>query len=271
MKKILVPIDFSKDSMNAFELAMGIAKSTESTLKFIHVRKQKEYANPFVIQGHEKSYKQKVIDFCNKILEEYKNGPDLDYLIKKGRIYQEVINLAKSEKSDLIVMGTHGVSGFEEFWLGSNSYKVVANSPCPVLTVRYGFQQKKIQRIILPIDAVSSTRQKIPFTAEIAAKTGATVHVVEIRTTKQENIKKRLEQYAKQAEDYLSNKNIPVVRDHLSGSDFTEMVINYAIHNKAQLISIVSARRGSPLSISTVSQQMVIHSLIPVLTIPSEK
>lgn len=269
MKKILVPIDFSKDSMNAFEFAMNLTRSTQSSLKFIHVRKQKEYANPFVIQGHEKSYEKKVIDFCNKILKENKNGLDLDYLIKTGKIYREIINLAISEESDLIVMGTHGVSGFEEFWMGSNSYKVVANSPCPVLTVRYGFQEKKIKGIILPIDAISNTRQKIPFTAEIAAKTGATVHVVEIRTTKQENIRKRLEQYAKQAEDYLSNQNIPVLRDHLSGSDFTDMVLKYAIHNDAQLISIVGARRGSPLSISTVSQQMVNHSLIPVLTIPS--
>jgi len=268
MKKILVPIDFSKDSMNALEFAQNIAKSTESSLKFIHVRKQKEYANPFVIQGLEKSYELKVIDFCNKILKEYKNGPDFDYLIKIGKVYREIISLAKSEKTDLIVMGTHGVSGFEEFWLGSNSYKVVVNSPCPVLTIRYGFKSKRIQRIVLPIDAVSSTRQKIPFTADLAAKTGATVYVVEVKTTKQENIKKRLDQYGKQSEDYLSTKNIPVIRDHLFGSDSAEMVIHYAIHNKAQLISIVGDRRGSPLNISSQVQQMVNHSPIPILTVP---
>jgi len=269
MEKILVPIDFSKNSMNAFELALNIARSTKSSLKFIHVRKQKDYANPFVIQGLEKSYEQKIIDFCNKILVEYKNRTNLDYLIKTGKVYKEVINLAKSDNTDLIVMGTHGVSGFEEFWLGSNSYKVVVHSPCPVLTVRYGFKQKKIRKIILPIDAVSNTRQKIPYTADIAAGTGAMVYIVEVRTTKQENIKKRLEQYANQAESYLSGKNIPVTRDHLFGSDFVEMVINYAIHNKAQLISIVSARKGSPLNINSVSQMMVNHSPIPILTVPT--
>jgi len=268
MKKILVPIDFSKDSMHAFEFALEIARSTESSLKFIHVRKQKEYANPFVIQGLEKSYEQKIIDFCNKILKEYKSGTDLDYLIRNGKIYKEVVNLAKSENTDLIVMGTHGVSGFEEFWMGSNSYKVVVHSSCPVLTVRYGFKQKKIRRIILPIDAVSNTRQKIPFTADIAAGTGAMVYIVEIRTTKQENIIKRLKQYADQAENYLLSKNITVARDHLFGSDFVEMAINYATHNKAQLISIVSARKGSPLTISSVSQLMVNHSPIPILTVP---
>ena len=268
MKKILVPIDFSKDALNAFEFANELAKVSKASLKFIHIRKQKEYANPFVLHGLEKSYQDKLTDFCDQIVEKYRDGIELKYSIKKGKVYKEVINIAKGEKSDLIVMGTHGVSGFEEFWLGSNSYKVVANSPCPVITVRYGFKQKKLERIILPIDAMSNTRQKIPFTADIAAKTGAKVYVVEIRSTKQENIKKRLEQYARQAEDYLSNKNIPVIRDQLDGSDFTELVINYAIHTESQLIAKVGPRKGSPLNMSSILQKMVNHSPIPILTVP---
>ena len=272
MKKILVPIDFSKDSMNAFELALSIAKSTESALKFIHVRKQKEYANPFVIQGHEKSYEQKVIDFCDKILVEHKNETDLDYLIKTGRIYREVINLAKSEKSDLIVMGTHGVSGFEEFWLGSNSYKVVSKSPCPVLSVRYGFKRKKIKKIILPIDAFVETRQKIPFTAEFASLLNAEVHIVDIRTTNQANIIKRLNNYADQAEKYFLKKNLKIIRQSEFGrSSISDQTISYAVHVHADLISISSGKRGAPLNISPVTQLMVNHSPIPILTVPPVK
>ena len=169
----------------------------------------------------------------------------------------------------MIVMGTHGISGFEEFWVGSNAYRVVCKAPCPVYTVRYGYKKLKIEKIILPIDAVRETRKKVPFTADLALNTGAEIHVIAVRETNRKDIILRLEKYVDQTEEYLKNRKIRVVTDSLKGSNISDITIAYAVHNHASLISIVSNQRGTPLNLylSTTAQEMVNHSPIPILSV----
>jgi len=273
MKSILVPIDFSKDSMNALEHAIAIANKVKSSVRVIHVRKDKKYDEPFIIKGKEKEYGSTVDDFCKELIEQnksrYKGGGTFDYLIKVGKIYKVISDQAIIDKAFLIMMGTHGVSGFEEFWLGSNSYRVVCKAPCPVITVRHGFKKMNINKIVLPVDAARETRKKVPFTADLAAALEAEVHVVSVRTTQKADIKKRLNNYVKQIGDYLEKRSIKIVTDELYGSDISDLTTSYGVHIGAELIAIMSNQRGTPLNmhISTAAQQMVNHSPIPVLCI----
>ena len=273
MKSILVPIDFSKDSMNALEHAIAMANKVKSSIRVIHVRKDKNYDEPFIIKGKEKEYGTTVDDFCKELIEQnrskYKGGGTFDYLIKVGKIYKVISDQAIKDKAFLIIMGTHGVSGFEEFWLGSNSYRVVCKAPCPVITVRHGFKKKDINKIVLPIDADRETRKKVQFNADLAAALEAEVHIVSVRTTQKADIKKRLNNYVKQTGDYLKKKGVKIVTDDLYGSDIADLTTSYGVHVRADLIAIMSNQRGTPLNmhISSTAQQMVNHSPIPVLSI----
>lgn len=273
MKSILVPIDFSKDSMNALEHAIAMANKVKANIRIVHVRKDKNYDDPFVIRGKEKEYGSTVDDFCKDLIEQYKpkyqGGGKLDYLIKVGKIYRVIADQAVKDKAFIIIMGTHGVSGFEEFWLGSNSYRVVCKAPCPVITVRNGFKKKSIDKIVLPIDASRETRKKVPFVTDLAVALEAEVHVVSVRTTQRADIIKRLGNYVKQIEDYLEKRNIKVVKKDLFGSDISDLTTSYGVHVGAELIAMMSNQRGTPLNmhISTTAQQMVNHSPIPVLSI----
>lgn len=273
MKSILVPIDFSKDSMNALEHAIAMANKVQSSVRVIHVRKDKNYDDPFIIKGKEKEYGNTVDDFCKELIKQnksrYKGGGIFDYLIKVGKIYKVISDQAMKDKAFLIIMGTHGVSGFEEFWLGSNSYRVVCKAPCPVITVRHGFKKNSVSKIVLPVDAARETRKKVPFAADLAAALEAEVHVVSVRTTQRADIKKRLNNYTNQIGDYLEKRGVKIVTDELYGSDITDLTTSYGVHIGADLIAIMSNQRGTPLKmhISTVAQQMVNHSPIPVLSI----
>jgi len=269
MKKILVPIDFSKDSMHALEHASTLTGKVDAGIRIIHVRKNKDYDRPFIIEGSEIAYEKTVRNFCEEIINKYKNKQNLDYVVARGKVYAKIIQRALKDKTDMIIMGTHGVSGFEEFWLGSNSYRVVCQAPCPVLTIQYGFRKKDITKIVLPINAYRETRQKVPFTTELAAMVGAEIHIVEVRSTNESGIKKRLKKYADQVYDYVTKRNIITVRDSLYGSSISDLTIAYAVHVGAELISIVTSQRGTPVNmrISTIAQEMVNHSPIPVLSI----
>lgn len=273
MKNILVPVDFSTGSMHALEHAIKIVNKIGGDLRILHVRKSKSYDKPFVLKGSEKSYSKTVDEFCNEILnyykKEYKAEGNFDYVITNGKIYKNVIDEAEKMDAGLIVMGTHGVSGFEELWVGSNAYRVVSKAAGPVLTIRHGFKRKNIKKIILPIDVYKNTRQKVHVVAELAKMFKAEVHVVDIRTSEKKDIVYRLKKYGDQAFEYLDKQKIKTIRKTRKGSNIVDAVIAYGYHINADLISITKIDRGTPgnQSISTNAQQMVNHSPIPVLSI----
>ncbi len=273
MKNILVPVDFSKGSMHAMEYAIKMVNKIGGDLRILHVRKLKSYDRPFILKGSEKSYSKTVDEFCNEImhhyLELYEGKGNFDYVITSGKIYRNVIDEAKKLDAGLVVMGTHGVSGFEELWLGSNSYRVVSKASCPVLTIRHGFKRKDVKKIILPIDIYKNTRQKVPVVAELAEKFKAEVHVVDVRTSDRKDIINRLKKYGDQAFEYIDKQGIKAKRKSIKGSEIADAIIAYGCHNNADLIAISKLDRGTPgnQSISSSAQQMVNHSPIPVLSI----
>ncbi len=273
MQNILVPIDFSKDSINALEHGLKLANVFNLDLRIIHVRKEKSYDAPFILKGKEKEYTKTTEEFCEEIIEkykrQYKGGGKFDYVIRTGRIYKAISDQAEKDDSLMIVMGTHGVSGFEEMWLGSNAYRVVCNAPCPVMTIRYGYRKRTISKIVLPIDARQDTRVKVPFVAFLAKAFKAEVHVIDVRVTSAKDVIARLKRYADQSAEYLEARGIKTVRDSFKGSSIADMTIAYAVHVEADLISIVSSHRGNPLGmyLSSEAQDIVNHSPIPVLSI----
>ena len=273
MKKILVPVDFSKGSMHALEYAIKMVNKIGGDLRILHVRKSKSYDQPFILKGSEKSYSKTVDEFCNEILhhylEQYEGKGSFDYVISSGKIYRSVINEAEKMGAGLVVMGTHGVSGFEELWVGSNAYRVVSKASCPVLTIRHGFKRKDIKKIILPIDVYKNTRHKVPVVAELAEKCKAEVHVLDVRTSDRKDIIYRLKKYGDQAFEYIDKQGIKTIRKATKGNNIVDAIVTYGCHINADLIAITKLDRGTPgnQSLSSAAQQMVNHSPIPVLSI----
>lgn len=273
MQNILVPVDFSKDSMNALDHGIYLANVLNLSLRVVYVRKDKNYDMPFVLADKDKAYSKTTEEFCEDIItrkkSKYKGKGTFDYVIREGRIYKGITDQAEKDHSLMIVMGTHGVSGFEEFWVGSNAYRVVCKAPCPVMTIRNGFRKKIIRKIVLPIDARMDTRVKVPFTCDLAKALKAEVHVIDVRETNNRDVMARLNRYADQSAEYLEKRGVKTIRASFKGGDIAELTYTYAVHIGAQLISMVSNHRGNPMRIylSNEAQEMVNHSPIPILSV----
>ena len=148
MKKILIPVDGSKASQIAAEKAVSIGKLLNADLTFVTVvnlPSEDKYSyfgmnveNAFVT--NRKEMLQKLIHEETRMLDIIVRGLDCSELhtIKKviiGKPAEEIVKLAAEEKFDLIVMGRRGFSGFERFFIGSITQKVIAAAPCPVMVV----------------------------------------------------------------------------------------------------------------------------------------
>ncbi len=272
MKKILVPIDFSKDSINALEHGIALAKGIGADVRIMYVKKFKKSQLPF-IEGLEEFQGRPIEDYLDHLIEKHKGElkGNLDYKVREGKVFREVSNQAKYDDSHLIMMGTHGISGFEELWLGSNAFRVVSNAECPVLTVRHGFGKRDIKKIVLPIDITKESRLKVPFVAELAQDLGAEVHIIAIRETNRPMIIKKLDTYTEQVQEYVEGKGVKCTKEVLFGSNLTDITIEYALSINADLIAIMTeqAENTKNIWLGPYAQQMVNHSPIPILTYPS--
>jgi nucleotide-binding universal stress UspA family protein len=200
-------------------------------------------------------------------------GGKLDFKTRKGKVYIEIAQQAKSSNADLIITGTHGVSGFEEFWIGSNAYRIVTNAPCPVITMRHDFIVGDIGKIVIPIDSSQETRQKIPVASQIAQLFNSEIHVLSLYSTPLKSVQKRVDNYAQQVIDYFEERKIRYVAVKMESDNITRSTIDYSESVGADLIAIMTEQETTTANIflGPYAQQMVNHSPVPVLSMRSKE
>ena len=169
----------------------------------------------------------------------------------------------------MIVTGAHGISGYEEYWIGSNASKIVTYSTCPVITLRHDFPEgRNINRILVPIDSSAETLQKLPFIAKLAASFDSEVHVVATHYSQLKSIQRIAENLADQASKYLEKHALKFVRDKIISNDISKTTIDYALNIDADLISIMTEQETpANILLGPHAQQLVNQSPIPILSI----
>lgn len=113
------------------------------------------------------------------------------------------------------------------------------------------------------------TRQKVVMTSEIAELFGAEVHVVEVSSTKNSKILRRLNAYSKQVTGYLRGRGLNVINDSIVGNNIADLTVDYAQSINAEMISIITEQGTSitNLILGNHAQQILNKSVIPVLNI----
>src|SRR5690554_6019559 len=141
MKKILVPVDFSKHSEHALEVAAAIAKKQNSEIVALHMMG----LNDAVVTRNqskevfEAMYYMRLAEkqFADLLSKEYLKGVKVSESVHNYINFNEINDIAKEMNIDLIVMGSHGTTGMKEVFVGSNTEKVVRTSEIPVLVIKH--------------------------------------------------------------------------------------------------------------------------------------
>lgn len=158
MKKVLVPVDFSEQSSNAFQFAIDLATKSAGEIKLLHV-----IPLPVLHDSRRMpvdAYRQPLIEelkrvahhnFCQLILEH--NGETLNIsadVVINDHIHQTISEYAKKENIDVVVIGTKGASGMREWLIGSNAEKIVRSSHVPVIAIKKYTKGTSIRNIVFP-------------------------------------------------------------------------------------------------------------------------
>jgi len=277
IKQILTPVDFSETSQEALDHAIFMAKIFNAKLFFVHVIEPSSYQFEM---SEMVTLNNKIKKLAYDKLDELATAVHVEHgiykpeiLIESGNISAQIVDAADKIRASIIVMGTHGVSGFAEFFIGSNAYKVVTQALCPVLTVQKHATRKGYQNIVLPVDDSHTSRQKVNHAVAFAKRYGSVVHVVELRPDNEPSTIHKFEVIKKQVNDYLDAYGIPKKNKTIIAGNVAKQAMKYANDNNCDLIMIMTEQDESltGLIVGPTAQQVVNHSHIPVLSITPEE
>ncbi len=270
MKSIIVGTDFSEGSYAALELAVDVANRMQCDILLVWVRREKMLFTGEQLDMLTNLAKDKLQALCERYASKMTAGRIHSRIIN-GKVSAAIAEVAKRELAPLIIIGTNGASGFEKYVIGSQAARIVQDSPCPVLTMRQGFDfHKRLERIVVPLRVNANSRQKVPPAASMAKIFGSEVHILGLLDLKEEE--SALRTYINQSTDFLEREGVPYHFEIRTYSTYSDTVLNYADEIKADLVIINTEqdRVISQLFLGTNAQQIVHKSQIPVLCIHPE-
>lgn len=273
-KIILVPVDFSEQSLVALHHAEVVTRAMSGELHVLHVMDEPGVLSTLFSDKDLDAATERVWEKMNQLTEKLAtNGLQVNSMVGKGKIYEEVVRVAELIGASFIIMGTNGADGLKKRFIGSNALRVVRESRIPVISIKGKPNQDGFKNIILPLDLTKETREKVNKAIELSRQFGATVHVVSILLTNDEEIVSKLKLQLNQVENFMAKANVnytaEIVHAPKGASDLSEQVMAYAKANQGDMIMIMTQQETdvTELFVGSAAQEIINTSDIPVCSI----
>ncbi|MBB6610830.1 universal stress protein [Pontibacter sp. Tf4] len=277
MRRILVPTDFSEQAQYAFEVAINIARRTGAAIKLLHVV-DVPGTTSFSATGDATYHDNMEQLYVIRLLETTKGsmtkllaitdhaGVEVVQEVDVDNVVSKIKRVIEDDKVDLVVMGSKGSSGLDEFLIGSNTEKVVRTANCPVLTIKQRQTDFEIREIVLASNFRREISKAMDAFKYFQQLFGARLHLVYINTPgafeSSSNLRSKL---AHVAEKYgLHNYTINIYNDTIEedgilhfAEDINADMIMMATHGRTGLAHLLSG---------SIAEDLVNHTSRPVLT-----
>lgn len=275
MKRIIVPIDFSSYSENAFLSAMKIASKGNSSITCVNVVKSTlKWAK---LTDKEKSKHQEILDLEAEskdklkafILEHKSPGIPVEGVVEVGIPQEEIIKLADKHAADLIVIGAYGKEHIEGKFIGSTLQKIMRHSKCPILAVKKLLNGNDLRKMVFA--SLFNEESKPAFTRmkPLIKQLRCAVHFLFVNTpekfvTSMES-EHKMQKYAIGQEELIIHKHVYNHHEAENG------IVEFATRNNIGFIAMASNNRKSANTYMIGATETVLFkSEIPVLSVKFE-
>lgn len=271
MKRILVPTDFSKHAEYALKVAAQIARENNSEIILLHMLELPHQGTDALGSG---SDIPEIMFFKNKAISNLEDLMDVDYLkgisvseiIQFEKAFDGILAVSKKNNVDFIVMGSHGASGFQEMFIGSNTEKVVRFSEVPVLVIKNEMSTFNAKNLVFASDFSQEIKKPFRQLLDFAKGFNAELKLVMINTP---NTFKPTAVAEKIMADFMAEFDYPKYSMHIYNDVNVEKgILNFANSVNADLIGMCTHGRTGFAHFfnGSISEDLVNHAVRPVIT-----
>jgi nucleotide-binding universal stress UspA family protein len=276
MKKILCPVDFSENAMNAIHYAHEIAALEKATLILFHACRVHVIpdSNPYFGTDFEKldcNVSEEDLGEIWKELARNRRPLEVQYkgIVKNGFLVEELVKTVEDENVDLIIMGTEGAHGLNKVLFGSITASIIEKVGCPVLVVPGEVPYKPIQEIVFSTDLRHEEQYELQYTIELARLFGAHISMLHVKDhvfEEEVNLVARMEAIMNKGEYSNMSLNIDKSPSNKEG------IYSFAEKVNADIIVMTTHTRnfiGKLLS-KSLTKEMAFSTHIPLLVFHKE-
>jgi len=272
MKRILVPCDFSDTAVQAFKFAVDLASESSGEVILLNVVELPVMHESVLMptlsfeEAFIKDMKEHAEKNFAKMKDKWSKESKVTSFIEFGGATPTIRDFVKDNKIDLIVMGTHGASGLKEFFVGSNTEKIVRSSAVPVIAIKGPVKFASIKNIVFPntfgLDQEELTLQ----VKDLQSFFKATLHVLYVNTPstfrRDIDVKKEMKAFAKRF--MLKDYTLTIFNDYSE----EEGLRNFVAETKADMVAMSThGRRGiNHLMSGSIAEDVVNHLTCPIWT-----
>lgn len=256
---ILIPIDFTEQSVLAIKQAYNLAKYTHSKIVLLHC-----YDKP----GSERYDELKAL---TKQTETESSIPT-EFMNVKGNIYEEVPRVAEEIKATMVIAGLESHMSSKNI-VGASASKMIRECKCPVISIRGREHRDGCENILLPLDLSRESREKVDVAVQFAHYFGASIRILGVFSLSDAAYENQLLAYSHQVKQYIKGKGISCSNKSIASDNIAETIVEYANKIESDLIVIMNKPNLSIKEFfsGTEAQKVVDISNLPVMTINPEK
>lgn len=251
MNKILCPTDFSEVSLNAIEFAAKLAGASHSSLRLMNVFTEEDFNQILDTDSINKDYKEKLVLAENKLNKLCEEVADLEKnrgmlgcssIFKTGKLTESVIEVALEEKIDLIVIGTTGITGMAEKYVGSKSLRIIEDAPCSVFVVPVDQSFHKIKKIVYATDYQEEDKIAIQQVIDLATVLDASINMLHVSHSDNEISEAIYNDFVEEITSFAHYKKLSFRKEVFSST--TKGLKEYMHREKADLLVLLSKKRN---------------------------
>ncbi|KAA1245150.1 universal stress protein [Aquimarina sp. RZ0] len=273
MKKILVPTDFSTQAESALKVAAQIAKKNNSQIYLLHILELPVHLNDLMSSGNSGPAPEAIFfmqqthkKFEEILKKDYLKGIEVLETVSFEDVLKGITDSCKKNEIDMIIMGSHGSTGFEELFIGSNAEKVVRTSEKPVLVIKEDCDIFNVNDIVYATNFDDEDKPSLIAAHEFAKQLNAKLHLLWINTINSFKTTSQTEEKMNLmiADLPIDNYTLNIYND----INVEKGILNFANSVNAGLIGISThGRKGLSHFINgSLGEDVVNHAKRPVLT-----
>jgi nucleotide-binding universal stress UspA family protein len=276
--KILATTDYTQSAENAVNTAAAICQKQKANLILLHVvknapvdRSPEEY---HLVLDYTKEVKivakSQLRHLGDQIRDKYKIP--VDEIVSYGDVVKEIVKIIHENNPDLVLIGTHGASGFRRFFIGSTAYRVIKHTKFPVMTIPGAGDWTTFRNILLPIRLIPHALDKYSHIRPIIQKDNSILHLLGLSLEAKVDTMNEVLDLEKKMERQLNEDQVTYDVTFHHCTDYADTILEEADKKKADLI-VINSIVDSPYRdffIGPFSQRIINHARVPVLTIRSE-